>query len=698
MLFFDQIPTARLGLAVLALAADGAAGAAAADRPLTLDPVVVTTVHSRHPLQLKFDAKAPAQPIPAHDGADVLKPIPGFAVIRKGGTGGDPMLRGMAGSRLGIEIDGEAILGGCGHRMDPPTAYVFPAAFDRVTIIKGPQTVRHGPGTTAGVVAFERDLTRLAAPTTSLYATTTSGNFGRWDAAIDARSGTPSHQLRLAATYSRSNDATDGDGRDLHSRYRRWSVNTAAAWTPRDDTVVELTAARSDGEAAYADRSMDGVLFDRHNLGWRFHRSGISPLVSRMEVQVYRNAVDHVMDNFSLRPFVPSAMMPGRSVSNPDRLTHGGRAQVDLTPGENGRLHLGVDHQQNRHSIRSTTDERAEPHAAKPRMRDADFRQTGVFAEVVLPGGAGDEHRIIAGARVDDWRAVDFRLTVAASTMMALPNPTAGHRRAQRLPAGFVRYERDLRIPQLPAPLTVYGGVGHAQRFPDYWELFSKESLSAASAFETAPEETTQLDLGGLYRGSILEVSVTLFASSVDNYILIENGVRKAAASGPARMATVSRNIAAATWGGEAAVGWRFAPDWKLDASVASVRGNNDSDERPLAQLPPLDGRLSLIYTRPTWSAAALVRLVAAQNRFAIGQGNIVGQDLGRSPGFGLLSLNGSWRPTAALRLSAGIDNVFDRTYAEHISRAGAAVAGYTTTMRVNEPGRSVWLKVDFNH
>jgi iron complex outermembrane receptor protein len=178
---------------------------------------------------------------------------------------------------------------------------------------------------------------------------------------------------------------------------------------------------------------------------------------------------------------------------------------------------------------------------------------------------------------------------------------------------------------------------------------------------------------------------------------LIESGVRKATASGLIRMTTISRNIAAATWGGEATMGWRFAPNWKLDASVAGVRGNNDTDERPLAQLPPIDSRLSLLYTRPTWSAAALVRLVAAQSRFAIGQGNIVGQDLGRSPGFGVVSLNASWRPTAALRLSGGIDNVFDRTYAEHVSRAGAAVAGFVTTARVNEPGRFLWLKVDFS-
>ena len=131
-------------------------GYASHNEPHELPPFSVVAHHSPAPLQLIVDPRAPAQPIPAQDGADALRAVPGFNVIRKGGTDGDPVLRGLAGSRLGILLDGELIFGGCGNRMDPPTAYVFPSAFDRVTIIKGPQSVLHGPGLTAGVVLFER--------------------------------------------------------------------------------------------------------------------------------------------------------------------------------------------------------------------------------------------------------------------------------------------------------------------------------------------------------------------------------------------------------------------------------------------------------------------------------------------------------------------------------------------------------------
>ena len=110
-----------------------------------LEPIVVTAPTMQTPLITRIDPRAPQQPIPANDGASLLKSVPGMSLIRKGGTDGDPVFRGMAASRLNILIDGEHILGGCGMRMDPPTAYVFPDAFDSVKLIKGPQTVLHGP-------------------------------------------------------------------------------------------------------------------------------------------------------------------------------------------------------------------------------------------------------------------------------------------------------------------------------------------------------------------------------------------------------------------------------------------------------------------------------------------------------------------------------------------------------------------------
>ncbi|MCL2161501.1 MAG: TonB-dependent receptor plug domain-containing protein, partial [Betaproteobacteria bacterium] len=165
-------------ISLLGISSFAALPALAAEEEQALDPVVVTAAPMSDPLTVTTNAKAPRQPVPAHDGADYLKTIPGFSIIRKGGTDGDPVFRGMAGSRLNILADGEMIHGGCGGRMDPPTAYIYPESFDRITVLKGPQSVAWGP-VSAGTVLFERDFKPYGTPGYRFFGSAMFGSFGR---------------------------------------------------------------------------------------------------------------------------------------------------------------------------------------------------------------------------------------------------------------------------------------------------------------------------------------------------------------------------------------------------------------------------------------------------------------------------------------------------------------------------------------
>ncbi len=63
----------------------------------------------------------------------------------------------------------------------------------------------------------------------------------------------------------------------------------------------------------------------------------------------------------------------------------------------------------------------------------------------------------------------------------------------------FLRYEQDLAD-----GLTWYAGLGHSERMPDYWELFSPNHgpAGAVNAFTgVQPERTTQFDVGLQYKG-----------------------------------------------------------------------------------------------------------------------------------------------------------------------------------------------------
>jgi iron complex outermembrane receptor protein len=676
--------------ATVALTAIAAARAEDTAETSRIDEVVVTAPAASEPLTVVTDPKAPRQPVPAHDGADYLKNIPGFSVIRKGGTDGDPVLRGMAGSRLNILLDGEQILGGCGMRMDPPTAYVFPESYDRITVLKGPQSVLNGPGASAGTVLFERDIKRFDPAGWKAQGSLLAGSFGRHDEVVDARGGTPDFYTRAIATDSHSDDYEDGDGKVVHSRYQRWSINAAAGWTPDNNTRLELSTAASDGEAAYADRSMDGAMFKRSNYGLKFEKKNLSTLVDKIEAQTYYNYIDHVMDNYSLRSFVPSMMMPNPAVSNPDRETVGGRVLTGLHFAESTKATVGLDYQNNEHTNRSTMNQTTMPYENMARTPDASFRNYGLFGE--LKQFIGERDQVIAGLRADKWKAQDKRASITLGMGMSattVANPTANVEREETLTSGFIRYEHDLDS----SPTTVYAGLGHSKRFPDYWELISqgKESADTISAFDaTRPERTTQLDVGALHKSGPWSYSVSGFYNQIDDYILIQSNVAKIS---PMRTVTITRNVDAKTWGAEAGAAYLITQNWKTDATLSWVRGTNESDGTSLAQLPPLEGRLGLTYDNKTWSVGSLLRMVAEQNHYDLNKGNIAGQDIGRTPGFSIFSVNASYRLTKAATISGGVDNLFDKTYAEHLSRSGAAVSGYTQTLQVNEPGRNYWLK-----
>ncbi|MEZ5283919.1 MAG: TonB-dependent copper receptor [Vicinamibacterales bacterium] len=714
---FENLPAGRYAVSAMLSGFEPAAQLAVAAplTSMTVDLVlglarsevrVEVTAHATdRPLAVETDPQQPRQPIPAQDGADYLKTIPGFSVIRKGGTDGDPVLRGMAGSRLGILLDGQNLLGGCSFRMDPPTAYVFPDAYDSITVLKGPQSVAHGPGNSAGVVLFERE--HAPAPGVSVYAAPTFGSFGRNDQATNLRVAGREAYIRAGVTRSAMGDYRDGDGNSVHSEYQRWSADTAVGWTPDPDTVVEASSTFSDGRAAYADRMMDGAQFARQNLGVRFERRNVSPRIAKIEAQTYYNYVDHVMDNYSLRPFTPSMMMRAPTVSNPDRRTLGGRAAIDMAWGGATMATAGLDWQNNRHAVRNSSNQDLDPFEAKDRIQDAAFNDVGIFGEMTRAIGA--RQRVIGGLRFDRWSARDDRVLVNLGMMGTAPNPTAGLERHETLPSGFGRYERELG-----AGTTVYAGLGHTQRTPDYWELVSQQGTTSLSAFDARPEKTTQFDTGVMYRTRVLSGSVSMFANRIDDFLLIQsNFARPAAETGMSTSgmsmgmaatamamttATVTRNVDASTWGGEATLVASLTERLKLDTSLSYVRGDNRTDNRPLAQLPPLESRLGLQYSTERWSLGGLTRLVGAQNRFALNQGNIVGQDLGPTPAFGVFSLNGSTRVHRLASLSMGIDNLFDRTYAEFVSRGGADVTGFPTTTRVNEPGRTMWVKLDFRY
>jgi iron complex outermembrane receptor protein len=645
-----------------------------------ISPLVITAVAPSSPLTVVTNPKDPRQPVPASDGGDYLKTIPGFALIRNGGTNGDPVLRGMFGSRLNILTNGGMMLGACPGRMDAPTSYISPETYDKLTVIKGPQTVLWGPGASAGTILFEREPEHFGELGTRVNASLLAGSNGRFDKTVDAAAGGPLGYVRVIGNTARSDDYKDGNGDTVPSRYDKWNGDVALGWTPDADTLLELTAGKGDGEARSAGRGMDGSQYKRESLGLRFERSNIGDVLDTIEAQVYYNYADHVMDNYSLRTPSGTGMMAGPMASNVDRRTLGARIKATWRWADY-QLISGIDAQTNEHRKRMGMG--INTYQDQNWSKDADFHNYGAFGE--LTWYAAERDRVITGARLDRASAKDYRARIG-SGMMSRPNPTLDKTRADTLPSGFVRYEHDLAN----SPTTVYAGLGHVQRFPDYWELFSPSAGPAGSvnAFDAIkPEKTTQLDMGLQYKTEALEAWASVYAGEIRDYILFDY----------TRGTSQAQNINARVMGGELGAAYQLTSNWKADATLAYAWGKNTTDGKALPQMPPLDTRLGLTYSEDHWSTGALWRVVAPQGRIDRNAGNVVGKDYDKSAGFGVFSLNGAYRINKNLKVSAGVDNLLDKNYSEHLNMAGNAGYGYPANdpTPINEPGRTLWTKVD---
>lgn len=344
-----------------------------------------------------------------------------------------------------------------------------------------------------------------------------------------------------------------------------------------------------------------------------------------------------------------------------DRETMGGRT-MGTWLWKDYELRAGADMQTNEHRKNNNNSWK----------KDAQFQDYGVFSE--LTWHATEQGKVVSGARLD-------RVIVENSTGVG----SSG--RNTVMPAGFARYEHSLS----GTPVMVYAGVGYTERFPDYWELFSPKlgpdgSNNVFDKLKT--EKTTQLDIGAKYSHEDTNAWVSAYVGRVDDFILF-----RYSATNP-RMSQVE-NVDALIMGGELGIAQKLSDEWKADASLAYSWGENRTDGKALPQMPPLESRFGLSWEKGDWTTTGLVRVVSRQNRVAINDGNVVGKDFSKSAGFTIFSLNTAYKINENMKLSAGVDNLFDKTYSEHLNLAGNSGFGYSSNVPVNEPGRNFWAKIN---
>lgn len=680
--FFLQPLSAAICVACYSGAAFAAEQVHVAQR---LAPIVVTaqTAHDANGLIIRADPKQPIQPIPATDGADYLQSIPGFSSIKNGGTNGDVTFRGMFGSRIKILTDGSESLGACPARMDAPTSYIQPESYDQISVVKGPQTVQYANTGSAATVIFERKKPELtAAKPYQGQASVLMGSFGRLDHNVETTLGDEKKYIRLNANRSESNSYQDGDGNTVPSAWERWNADVALGWTPDENTWLELTGGKSDGEALYAGRDMDGSRFARESLGLRFEKKNLTDVIQKVEAQVNYSYNDHVMDNFRLRtPPMTHDMMTHQMVSNPSEMQVTRRTlntRFAMT-SEWDKLNLitGIDSQQNHHA--GSMIMYAMPSMNTPLTTNMKFQSYGAFAE--LGYQFSENSKLVTGARVDQVKIDALKLN---------------DDRSETLPSGFIRLEN--QHPEHDA--KSYIGLGYVERVPDYWELFStahgNSGMSKPTFNDLDTEKTLQLDMGYQHQHGAFNSWVSAYAGLINDYILMSyhNHPTSGGHGHGSSFSAGAKNVDATIAGAEAGLGYQFSDAIQADVSAMYAWGENTTDNKALPQIAPLEGRFNLRYVQDKYTLGMLWRVVAKQDRISLNQGNIVGYDMNESKAFSTLALNASYNLMQNVDVAVGVDNVLDKTYTEHLNKAGSSGFGFASNEQFNNTGRNYWARL----
>lgn len=290
--------------------------------------------------------------------------------------------------------------------------------------------------------------------------------------------------------------------------------------------------------------------------------------------------------------------------------------------------------------------------------------------------------------------------------------------RTYTLLAGFMQNEY-----KLDDNWTALAAFGHSERAPTLTELYAAGPFIGVLQQGTSrligdpnlkQERLTQIDLGVRADYDFFQAGGNLFYAWVQNYItydanrlspgltqVVYSNTNQAVLAGAELFAQMDVTPWLTPFGTLSYVQGTdvSAADARRPAGVDSsrrddpARGRRVSDSEPLPQIPPLDSRAGLRFhqasARPNWQVEFSARMVSGQNRVATTLGEIP------TGGFTVFNIRGYWRLTDTLLVSAGVDNLGDRTYREHLDPISGNLLGVGSLLR---PGRNFFFNTQLTY
>ena len=623
---------------------------------------------------------------PAKDIGEALQRVEGISCVHKGAIANDIVLRGFQRDNINVLVDGVRLHGACPNRMDPPAFHYDFAQVEDVQVLKGPYDVTN-PGGLGGLVQVRTKKTEKG------LHSDVNLNYGSYNSTNDSATlsyGTDRFDALGGYAFKYSEVPRSGNGKlitDIYpaaspNRYRPDAIGSKAyeiqtGWTklgfnPTENSRTEISYSYQDAEhVLYPYLKMDANFDRTHILNWTYKLEKISDVVKGLELQAYWDHVSHLMDDSLRESSQPTAKITRlfSMQTNASTQVVGTKVKGTLAVGS-GTLKSGVDYYNrswNALNVRAMYTP-ALPYTTLNMIPDVTIDNFGLFTDYELP--LNDSFKVSAGIRGDlTWVNAGSRNNVTT-----LGNST-----------DFGEVSGNVRLAYTPVSgLDIFLGLARGVRTPDPEELYI--SVPAAPPAVTwqgnpdlKPTVNHEADLGLKYAGKTFYVNGTIFYSDLTDYVnfYTASATRKS-----------YQNIDASMWGAELGSQVSLPYDIYLRGSLSYTEARNKDGHRPLAEIPPLRGVLSVRYDVDSWFFEVAENLTASQDRVDTG--------LNEQPTAGWMTTDlKAGINYNSLSIYGGVNNLLDKQYYNYLSYLRdpfVSGVGY----KVPENGRNFYLTVAY--
>ena len=619
----------------------------------------------------------------------LTKKVPSISIVRRSGIANDIILRGQKKDNINILIDNTKIYGACVNRMDPPTSHVLTNTIDSIEIIEGPYDVENF-GTLSGAVKVT---TKKPSEELKGEISLNMGSFDYRKAAATVSGGNDTVRFLLSVSSETSSQYEDGDGNTFAEQIENLNPTTNPAMDPRykdeyrdidayeksallakvfidlaenQELRLSYTANRSD-DVLYPSSKMDAIYDDSNIFNLEYSAKELGSYSKSLDVQYYSSDVEHPMSTFyRISSGTDSA---NEKISFLTTDMQGLKIKNSFDLSSSSELTIGVDT-----SVRNW-DGTYEGKGTSMMMTgnksidDVDTENAALFAEIEKKY---TDVSVKAGLRYDDTS-----ITPAGS----LGQPSNDY---SVLSANvFSNFQAD-------ANTRYFAGIGRASRVPDARELYFYDAMMHEIGTPTLDETiNTEIDLGIEKSYDSFNIKTKLFYSWLTDYIYFN--ADKAAM--PIQN-NAFENIDATIYGLEISGAYFVSDEVYVDFGLAYQRGQKDEalvgqTDTDLAEIPPMKVNIALNYDYSNRNTAS-IELVAADAWDDFDSDN--GEQA--ISGYGVVNVKLKHDVTKSFELTAGIDNIADKTYATTNTYKDLTLLfdGSGDVMLMNEPGRYFYV------